>query len=502
MPSAETPCFSIDRILLKGEVAEHFQWTLNAASGDNDSPIGRCLGAEGINLILKRLQNHIIKRGYITTRVLAEPQDLKSGVLELTLIPGRIRTIRFTADSGERARSWNAFPMAAGDLLNLRDIEQALENLKRVPTAEADIQIVPSEGTDAIPGDSDLLVAWKQGIPLRLTLTADNTGSKASGKEQGGITLSGDHLLALNDLFYLSLNHDLAGNDSAHGTHGHTLHYSLPFGYWQLGFTSSDYTYRQSVAGASQTYIYSGQSSNRDLRLSRIVWRDAVSKTTLAVRGGERASANFIDDSEILVQRRRMAGWEISAGERLFINEATLDGTLAYRRGTGARHAMAAPEEASGEGASHPRLITADAQFNQPFALAGQRLRYNLAWRAQWNDTPLVPQDRFAIGGRYTIRGFDGENLLSAERGWLIRNDFAITLGGSGQEAYLGADFGRVGGRSADLLVGKQLAGAVLGLRGAYRGLSYDLFVGQPIDKPQHFKTAGTTTGFNLALSF
>lgn len=502
LPAGETPCFTIDRLLLKGELAERFLWALKSAAGEQDSPLGRCLGGEGINLVMKRIQNALVERGFVTTRVLAEAQDLKTGTLTLTLIPGRIRAIRFTAESPARATQWNAFPMGPGDVLNLRDVEQALENLKRVPSAEADIQIAPSEAADARPGDSDLVVSWQQGFPLRFSLSADNSGSKASGKEQGSATVSGDHLLTLNDLFYFTYSHDLSDSGGAHGTRGRTVHYSLPYEYWLLGFTASDYTYHQTVAGTNQSFIYSGRSRNSDIRLSRIVWRDAVSKTTLGIRGWQRASSNFIEDAEVENQRRRMAGWEVNLSERIFIRDATLDANLAYRRGTGAMNATPAPEEASGEGTSRPRLITADAQYNQPFAVLGQRLRYTLVWRAQWNDTPLVPQDRFAIGGRYTVRGFDGENLLSAERGWLVRNDLGIGLGASGQEAYLGVDYGRVGGATAEQLVGKQLAGAVIGLRGGYKGLSYDLFAGRPIEKPQHFKTASTTTGFNLNWSF
>lgn len=76
--------------------------------------------------------------------------------------------------------------------------------------------------------------------------------------------------------------------------------------------------------------------------------------------------------------------------------------------------------------APRPKIITADAQLNAPFNLGEQRLRYTGTWRAQWNRTPLVPQDRFAIGNRYTVRGFDGENQLLAESGWLVRNDLGV----------------------------------------------------------------------------
>ena len=500
LPATETPCFPIHALHLQGERALAFEWALDAANSQGDTAIGRCLGANGINLVMKRIQNAIIARGYVTTRVLAEPQDLKTGNLTLTLIPGKIRSIALAPDTDPRATLWNVMPARAGDLLNLRDIEQGLENLKRVPTADADIQIVPGEQ----PGESDLIVHWKQTSPFRLNLSIDDSGSKATGKYQGGLTFSYDHMFTLNDLFYLSLNHDLNdGSDrNERGTHGYTAHYSVPYGNWLIGFNVSDSSYHQSVAGINQTYPYSGESQNSDIKLTRLLYRDAVRKTHLALRGWTRASRNFIDDTEIEIQRRRTAGWEMSLAHREFIGQATLDGNLAYRRGTGAMDAMRAPEEATASGTSRLELISADLQLAVPFKLADQSLRYTGVWRGQWNRTPLVPQDRFAIGGRYTVRGFDGESLLSADRGWLIRNDLALALGASGQSLYLGVDYGEVGGPNAALLAGTRLAGAVVGVRGTYKALSYDVFVGTPLKKPEGFNTADTTAGFSLSWTF
>ena len=100
------------------------------------------------------------------------------------------------------------------------------------------------------------------------------------------------------------------------------------------------------------------------------------------------------------------------------------------------------------------------------------------------------------------MRGFDGESVLLAERGWLIRNDLGLALGASSQELYLGVDYGEVEGASSEFLIGKRLAGGVIGLRGGYKGLAYDMFLGQPIAKPTGFKTASTTTGFNVSWTF
>jgi len=512
IPESESPCFRIDRVLLVGEQSESFQWAVADLSGPdgNDSPIGRCLGTTGVNVVLARAQQAAIARGYVTTRVLAAPQDLSSGTLTLSLVPGRIAAIRTTADSsstlfGSSALLATAIPARPGDLLNLRDIEQGLENLKRAPTAEADIQIEPSTAPSAKPGDSDLVVKYVQTKKWRVTLSLDDSGTEATGRYQAGATLSLDNPFGLNDLFYVSANHNINNHvfsDPAKGTEGQTIHYSLPYGYWLLGFTASNSQYHQSVAGLNQDYVYAGKSNNAEVKLSRLLYRDQSRKTTVAVKGWRRESRNFVDDTEVEVQHRVVGGWELSLNHKEYIGDATLEGTLAYKRGTSGFGSRVAPEEEFGEGTSRLKLYTADVTLNAPFKLGEQKMRYSGLIRAQWNRTPLTPQDRFAIGGRYTVRGFDGETSLMGERGWLIRNDIGWAMGQSGAELYAGMDYGHVGGRSTIDLLGRSLAGAVIGVRGQWSKLSYDFFVGAPISKPEGYRTAKVTLGFNLNASF
>ncbi|CAN7590913.1 ShlB/FhaC/HecB family hemolysin secretion/activation protein [Variovorax paradoxus] len=510
--ASEAPCFRIDRVLLVGEQAEAFQWAVSDLSGPegNDSPLGRCLGTAGVNVVLARAQQAAIARGFVTTRVLAAPQDLSTGTLTLSLVPGRIAAIRTTPDSsstllGSSALLASAIPARPGDLLNLRDIEQGLENLKRAPTAEADIQIEPSTAPGARPGDSDLVVKYVQAKKWRLTLSLDDSGTEATGRYQAGATLSLDNPFGLNDLFYVSANHNINGHvfsDPAKGTEGQTVHYSLPYGYWMLGLTASNSQYHQRVAGLNQDYVYAGKTNNAEVKLSRLLYRDQSRKTTLALKGFRRESRNFVDDTEVEVQHRVVGGWELGLNHKEFIGEATLEGTLAYKHGAGGFGSIAAPEEAFGEGTSRMRLYTAEVSLNAPFKLGEEKLRYSGLVRAQWNRTPLTPQDRFAIGGRYTVRGFDGETSLMGERGWLIRNDIGWAMGQSGAELYVGADYGHVGGRSTADLLGRSLAGAVLGVRGQWSKLSYDFYMGAPIRKPEGYRTAKTTFGFNLNASF
>ncbi len=505
LPEGESPCFNITKVELRGEGSQRFGWVLSRLDGQahDDSALGKCLGAQGINVLLKRAQDALIVKGFVTTRILAEPQDLKTGILALTVIPGRINAIRFAHGTTNRAHAWNAVPAEPGDILNLRDIEQALENFLRVPSAKADIKIEPAEGPEAKPGYSDLVISYEQSNPFRLSINADDSGTDGTGKYQGGITVSYDNWWTINDLFYITANHDLGGGDEGpRGTRGSTVHYSVPFDYWTIGATVSNSRYYQTVAGATQEFTYRGTSNNAEIKLSRLIYRDAKRKSTVAVRAFQRKSNNYIDDTEVEVQRRIVGGWEASANHREFVGAATVDATVAYKRGTGAFESMAAPEEAFDEGTSRFALVTADLNVNAPFKLAEQSLRYVGTLRIQSNRTTLTPQDRFAIGDRYTVRGFDGESSLSAESGWLLRNELGVAIGATGQEFYLGLDHGEVAGPSSKLLVGKRLSGAVIGLRGQFKNLQYDLFVGTPVRKPEFFRTAGSTAGFNLNLSF
>jgi hemolysin activation/secretion protein len=187
-----------------------------------------------------------------------------------------------------------------------------------------------------------------------------------------------------------------------------------------------------------------------------------------------------------------MAGWEFGAAHREYLGARTVDLRVNYRRGTGAQGAMPAPEEAFGEGTARPRILTADVQFNTPLEIAQQALRYSGSWRAQWNRSPLVPQDRFSIG----------ESVLSAERGWLIRNDLAMPWRDTGQELYIGVDHGEVGGASSSQLAGKSMTGAVVGMRGAWKWIHYDVFAGGALHKPDALSASGVVSGFTVGAAY
>ena len=519
-PQNEAQCFPINQLVLTDYQAEEnssdsslkliqpsqFSWALKSVYTGRDFALPACIGSEGINVLLRRIQNRLIDLGYVTTRVVVEPQDLRSGMLVLTVIPGKVGRIQLQDQSAipfaTRGTLWFAMPLAQGDILNIRNIEQGLENLKRVQSADANMELVP---TDAV-GETDVVIAYKQSLPFHLTLGLDDSGSKATGRLQGSATFSWDNVLTLNDMFYISGTRSFKRHsDDVEGDYGSknvTLYYSIPWRNYLLTLSGSKYSYHQTVAGAFESYVYSGESQQMKANLSRLLSRGSQHKTYINGALWTKKSHNYIDDTEVEVQRRRTAGWEVGLNHTQYIGDTVLQLFANYKRGTGGNKSLPAPEEEFGEGTSRMQIFTAGVDFTYPFTIGNQPFRFNTSWNGQWNGTPLTQQDKFSIGGRYTVRGFDGELSLSGEKGWLWRNELGWNIANKGHELYLGIDRGKVHSSQEELQIGDSLMGGVIGLRGKLWGINYDYFVGVPIKKPEGFRTSHVTTGFNVSYRF
>ncbi|WP_231602363.1 ShlB/FhaC/HecB family hemolysin secretion/activation protein [Herbaspirillum chlorophenolicum] len=455
---------------------------------------GRCIGYKGINLISQRLSAMLLAKGYSTTRIGVPEQKLSGGALTLVLIPGVIRSIRFaTADiSG----SWKtAFPARPGDLLNLRDLEQGLEQMKRISSQDIDMQIIPGEH----PGESDIVINLTRTKPWRLSVTLDDSGAKGTGQLQAGTNLAIDNPLGLNDSFNIGLNTDADRKGRQRGTTGNQISYAIPYGYWTFGIAGSSYQYHQEIAGLFQTFTSSGQSKNLEAKITYLFQRDQQKKNSVQFKVGKRWNRAYIDNTELNNQRRNTTFAELAWLHRHHLGNAQLDLVLANRWGVGWFNGDAdSPLRQSGGPTFRYTLQTIDATLLMPFKIANQPFTYIGTLRGQTTQSALYATEQFVIGNRYTVRGFDGDLNLAAERGFFVRNEVDMPLGKSRHSIYAGLDTGKVYGPNVQYLLGDKLAGTALGMRGNVSGLSYDMFIAWALYKPQNFKTSSQTVGFTL----
>ncbi|QCX50897.1 ShlB/FhaC/HecB family hemolysin secretion/activation protein [Ralstonia pseudosolanacearum] len=477
----ETPCFPIQGIVLEDNVFNWLPYLLQPVNG-------QCVGKQALEAIELQANNALIEHGYVTSRVLIPQQNLASGTLRLKVLPGRIGAIRNASD-GNIGWARMALLAGPGDLLNQRDLDQALETVRRLPgQSEASFDIVPG----AQVGESDIV--FKPGTDKRwhATLSADNTGLKNTGKYQMSGSLVIDSPLHLYDQLAISASSNTDRGAATQGTRSYSINWSVPVGYATVFVGANRSRYRQTVAGFEDPIVYSGQSSEVNLGISGVLHRDATSRTGAQFKVFRKINRNYLDDTEIEVQRRDVVGYEASMSHRHYVGPVALDGGIAWRETLPDQSNVPGVVVGDATYGGRSQIETANASLYWPFKLASQVFEFSSNWAIQHARTRVLPSDYFTIGNRYTVRGFDGQLTLSAEDGWYWRNELAWRV--AGQAIYGGIDVGKVHGPSAESLLGEQLVGAVIGVRGRvpsgrYAAVNYDLSFGWPLSKPEGFRT-------------
>jgi hemolysin activation/secretion protein len=246
----------------------------------------------------------------------------------------------------------------------------------------------------------------------------------------------------------------------------------------------SGYDYRQTVQGVNERFVTTGNTRQYELRTQRLVHRSARSKTSVTFNVSAKRSHNYLEDVEITSQRRVITIAQPGITHRRYLGNATLDVALSLKQGVGWLGAQDDPQQQNPDApTSRFRIYVLDIGLTQPLFSEVWPLRYQSSVRTQYSSDRLFNSEFFAIGNRYTVRGFDGEQTLSAERGVLWRNELVLSWPRFGQEYYAALDYGRVGGISSPQQ-DRTLTGGALGLRGRWSGLQYEASAGWPLHRP------------------
>ena len=488
----EEKSFQIDRIVIEGDLVHRFSWTQRLV----DQYAGQRIGQQGLDIILNELTEGAINRGMVTTRFQVGEQDISTGVLRIQLIPGKIGKIYFD-EKGQKGSWATAFPTTPGRILDIRDLEQGLEQLKRVPSQDAKMDLKPGE----TPGETDVVITLKKGKAWRAGVTVDDGGSKSTGKYQGTASFSLDNVFQHNDTFSYSYVHDLDKHSYIKGSSNHSYSYTFPLGYWTFSFSAFPSKYHQTVEGI-YSYKYSGESENYVVKAQRVIHRDTDSKSLIDLSIGRKFSKSFLDDIELESQKKDNTYLNFGISKRKNFSTGLVDVRLGAKRGV---HWLGAAEDKI-KMKDYPTnnfvIGTFDFNLMQQFQIKKMDLKYSFDFKGQATHDNLFGSEYFNIGGRYTVRGFDGESSLSAENGFYVRNELGIPVSKWGMEFYLGADYGQVTGKATKYLDGNKLAGGAFGVRGGSKGFYYDVFVGTPFYKPKEFESPKTVYGFQIGYQY
>ena len=497
-PPSELPADERVRFLISHVEIENLAERFDFLERLSRPYIGKELSLHDINKLIGKMNHALLSRGFSTSRIVVPEQNLSSGKLHLVLLIGRIHAVRF-AEGSDNLYWKNLFPFHEGDILNVRDIEQGIEQAKRLPSQDISVQLLPSDQ----PQRTDVVLTVKRGKNFYGTISVDDSGLEDTGKLQWYTSIGIDQPFHKNDMLRIGMNLDGARDGYEKGTRGHNISYTYPYGRHTFSFSYQRSKYHQTVESIPYNFISAGDSNISTLSWDYVLHRSTAMKTSMDIRLRKRNSHSFLNDVELPIQAMHQTSMEVGYAERLYIDRDTLYFRLTHRFGLGWLGAQKEKPYADAPKTLY-RMWLLDVDFVHPFEFSHRPATFTTSFHGQYtmDDMRLYGVDMISMGNRYTVRGFDGEVTLMGTNGWYLRNELSTRFPKQKAELYLGLDVGAVYGYGTEVYNGHVIAGTVLGLRGAMDMISYDVFAAKPIRKPEGFRTPDVTYGFSLGMKF
>lgn len=471
----EKNCFKINDLVLDNNFLRK-----NPQSAIKERVIGRCVGPLGINKIAGALQDYYIDAGYVTTRVSVPSQNIASGILKLSVDAGRIENVII---EGNDILPW-ILPFRKDDILNIRDIEQGLENLQQVPGVDVKIDIEP--GSKA--GYSNVLINTHRFKKWSVKAIYDNWGDEATGRYRASAIGYLFNAAKSGDLFYL------AGAKSTTGQYENiSTYYSLPASYWNYSFYYSTSKSKQNIPLTWATLDYVGDSEYWSAKAARTIYRDSSRKVTGNAEFIRRHYTYKIAGEELALQKRNMGNVKFGITYKQQLADGDLAATLSWQRFLTWFGGEKTPDMMYGNVSSISQLFNFEGNYRKQLSNS----LYSMAFFSQYTPNELTLQDQLTVGNRWSVRGFENSAGLTGNTGFFVQNTLYRPLGSLPASYYAGVDLGQV---KEDNRYGDEvIAGGAIGIQGNIKSLEYDVSVSSPFKYPGDLNVDKANVNFNFS---
>jgi hemolysin activation/secretion protein len=442
-----------------------------------------CLDSKRLRRLLQHMTRLYVQRGFIAARVL--PEITPDGVLVLRVQEGHVERVEGDA----RAVAW-LFPNMVGNSLNIRDLEQGLDQANRLQSSSMRAEVLPGSqsGGSTIRLLTEPAEAWHGRVSL------DNWGYDATGRRVLGLSLARDNLSGRYDYLSAALEHSV---DEARFSRRHSLFYSLPNGYWSYSLFAGQSEYLNPVPLQYQTVDLRGRSAQAGVRVDRVLARSQLSIWSLHGQLAHKRVENYFLGSLQTLSSPTLA--VVTLGTDLMmllpVGSLTLEGAL--ERGRPWLGASCAP-------AGLPQSCFSKWQFGATLrhALPGRGWQLESRLTSQTSPQRLPAVEQLELSDSSVVRGFR-HNSLASESGWGLRNTVLPAPGGAAWrwQPRLAWDVGGVWSARAE--GGYQgLSGWGLGLTVSRGPLSLDAEYNRPLWQPDDFVGESRQLLLRLAWQF
>ncbi len=477
-------CVAVKSIKINGMTrypANKFDSAIQALVND-------CTSIGKINDALRVITNRYIADGYVTSRALIGPQDLNDGILDITVIEGSLENVKsLEGGYGSTALSL-AFPKRIGKFLNLRDIEQGVDQLSRLPSYNPTIDIEPG----SLPGSSNVVVNRQAQLwPFRPSLSLNNDGSLSTGRIQSNLGLDADNVFGLADFWSLYYSRSVE-DESVRGSEGFGGFVSAPYGYWTLSANGGYFSYESVLDANGQQFSNDGKSWNASGIIDRVLFRDSKVKIsasgTLAISDIE----NRIQGIRLSTSSYRLVTVAIDGRLQRLVKRGLINAALGLTRGVDILGANSADTGPGGPGLTF-WVVDASVGYRQQVKLSKANLRYSALLRGQSALDPVFSGQRFSLGGSSTVRGFRDDGI-SGRHGASFRQQVdapVLSLFKDSRDwksdvsGFVGYDAGGIFRRGDDRFERGFLQSVTAGLRFSGKFVNLEFSASRPLSAPE-----------------
>lgn len=403
----------------------------------------KCMQAVDIQNLMGEVTKQYIDRGFTTTRAYLPAQDLSQGVLQILVQEGRIERFVVEGDTSKRMNLRWAVPAVAGDVLNIRQLEQAVDQLNSVPGNKVTMDVVPGSQ----PGKSVVVFRNTASTPVNLQISADNQGSEPTGINGTSATLAVGGVLGMNETLTVTARKSAPHTEDA-SSDSSSVGLSLPDGFATYGVSVAKSNFSTGfVTNVGNHMVTHGDSTTYALTAERVMARDQDSRhsfvTALSqVEGGTRT---VTDAGNVIAKSARTAktlavGIKTStavAGGNFYIKPELVLGLAPI------------PNTISDGPQGEFTKLGLDVNYDKRFDGLGQKFGWTSNFKGQYSRDSLLSSQQILIGSTSSVRGFVN-NAMSGDSGYYWRNELAwhsqISVANVSvkNKLYVGFDMGRI----------------------------------------------------------
>jgi sodium/potassium-transporting ATPase subunit alpha len=232
VPTAEQTQILISALRLSG----HTLYSEDALLRITGFRPGSKLTLSELQIMTVKISDHYHRNGYFATRAYLPQQDIKNGIVMITVMEGRYGKIILNnkTDISDHLPNSILSGLNSGDVIATAPLERSLLLLSDLPGVEVASTLVPGDSV----GESDLIVDITSGKRISGSIDADNAGNRYTGMYRVGATVNFNEPFDLGDVITLRVL------TSGYGLYYARASYQLQVGQARVGAAYSILGYR------------------------------------------------------------------------------------------------------------------------------------------------------------------------------------------------------------------------------------------------------------------